>query len=66
MVTHQIESIVEEIERVIFLKDGILIGDGAPKNQLKSDLLSGLFETPLEVIHINGYWQILPGDISSI
>lgn len=66
MVTHQIESIVEEIQRVIFLKDGILIGDGAPKNQLKSDLLSRLFETPLEVIHINGYWQVLPGDISSI
>jgi iron complex transport system ATP-binding protein len=53
LVTHHIEEIVPEIERVILLKGGRVFMDG-PKNEiLRSGPVSRLFDMPVEV-HRNG------------
>lgn len=61
MVTHSIESIIPEIERVIGLRDGQVVMDDTPKRALTDQALSELFDTPLQVVEANGYRQVLPG-----
>lgn len=60
-ITHQVDTIFAEIDRLVFMKDGIIFGDGSPQQLLSSTELSKLYETPLEVLDANGYWQVLPG-----
>ncbi len=59
-VTHKIEEITNDIERVVFIKNGIIIGDGSPSSMLTSHKLSNLYDIPLKVFKENNYWQVLP------
>ena len=61
-VTHRIDTIIPEMERVIFLKDGTVVGDSDADEQLRAQPLTELFETPLEVLSSNGYRQVIPGE----
>jgi iron complex transport system ATP-binding protein len=61
LVTHQIESIVPEISRCVLIDQGQVVGDGPSDQVLKSQPLSELFGTPLQVLQANGYRQVLPG-----
>jgi iron complex transport system ATP-binding protein len=61
LVTHQIEAIVPEISRVLLLRQGRLVGDGAPLALLQDQPLSDLFDTPLQVVEQGGWRQVLPG-----
>ena len=57
MVTHHVEEILPEIERVILLKQGRVFRDG-PKAQILTDaLLSDLFELPVELRCSQGYYS---------
>ena len=38
------------------------IKDGKPSECLKSDILSSVYQTPLEVDHQNGAWQVFATD----
>jgi len=49
LVTHHIEEIIPEIERVILLKDGRVFMDGRKDEVLCSRTVSGLFGIPVEV-----------------
>lgn len=49
LVTHHPEEIPPEIQRVILLKDGAVLADGAKKNVLRSDHLTNLYEIPIDV-----------------
>ena len=60
-VTHRIDTIVPEMQRVLFMRRGQLCGDGPPKQQLRDQPLSDLFDTPLRVLEHNGFHQVLPG-----
>jgi len=60
LVTHQIDNVIKEFNRIVLMKNGKIIEDGKPFEILRSDLLSDLFETPLEVICTRNHWQILP------
>lgn len=60
-VTHRIDTIVPEMERVLFLQGGRLQGDGPAEQLLQDQPLSQLFETPLRVLTHQGYRQVLPG-----
>ena len=60
-VTHRIDTIIPEMQRVLFMRDGRLCGDGAPEQQLQDQPLSHLFGTPLRVLEHGGYRQVLPG-----
>ena len=59
-VTHRIDTIVPEMQRVLFLSSGRIVGDGCPEAMLQDNPLSKLFETPLQVVHANGFRQVLP------
>jgi iron complex transport system ATP-binding protein len=48
------------MQRVLFLSGGQIVGDGAPDEMLQDTPLSTLFDTPLRVVHANGFRQVLP------
>jgi len=60
LVTHHLHEIPPEIERVVLLKEGRIVSDGAKADVLTSESLSGLFDYPLQVMTVNGYYQVLP------
>ena len=60
-VTHRVDTIVPEMQRVLFLKQGTIVGDGSPRDMLRPTELSELFKTPLKVVEANGFRQVLPG-----
>ncbi len=60
LVTHSVETIVDEIERVIFINEGSVSDDGSMQEMLVSDKLSKLYDTPLKIINSKGYRQLIP------
>jgi iron complex transport system ATP-binding protein len=48
------------MDRVILLKEGKVVADGKKKTILTSKRLSRLFETPVELLRANGYYQAVP------
>ena len=61
LVTHHIHEIPPEISRVVLLKNGAVIADGAKSEVLTAGQLSQLFETPIELVRANGFYQAMPG-----
>ncbi|MEB3260394.1 MAG: ATP-binding cassette domain-containing protein [Cyanobacteriota bacterium] len=60
MVTHRIEEVIPEMQRVVLLKEGCVVGDGPTADGLRDEPLSALYGLPLRVVrHLEG-WQILP------
>ena len=60
-VTHRVDTIVPEMERVLFLEQGTIVRDGSPREMLRPAELSELFKTPLAVVESHGFRQVLPG-----
>jgi iron complex transport system ATP-binding protein len=60
LVTHQIEAIIPEVSRVLLLKQGRLVGDGAAAELLAAAPLSELYGTPLRLVEAAGWRQVLP------
>ncbi|MDX9813741.1 MAG: ATP-binding cassette domain-containing protein [Sulfurimonas sp.] len=58
LVTHHVEEIFSEIDRVVMLKDGMILADGNKEQTLTSKNLSTLFDTKLEVFIHNGRYSI--------
>jgi iron complex transport system ATP-binding protein len=58
VVTHHLPDIIPEIGRVILIKKGRVLRDGAKRDVLTSGLLSELFETPVELVERDGLYQI--------
>ena len=61
LVTHHIHEIPPEITRVVLLKKGRIIGDGPKEEMLTAAHLTGLFDTPVQVVRANDWYQVLPG-----
>jgi iron complex transport system ATP-binding protein len=61
LVTHHIQEIPPEISRVVLLKDGKVVADGRKDDILTSGSLSGLFDVPVELVRVNGFYQAMPG-----
>jgi iron complex transport system ATP-binding protein len=59
LVTHHIEEIFPEINRVILLQYGRVMLDGAKSEVLTSDNLSAMFEGPVMVKETNGYYTAM-------
>jgi len=59
LVSHYPEDIVPEIDRVVLLKDGRIFADGEKKQLLTNDIMSELFEAPLQVTCRNGYYSLV-------
>ena len=60
LVTHHLHEIPPEIERVVLLREGRIVSDGQKAEVLTSEALSALFDYPLQVVEVNGYYQVLP------
>jgi iron complex transport system ATP-binding protein len=56
LVTHYIDEIIPEIDRVILLDRGRIVADGAKRDVLTSDRLGPLFGAPLAIDRHGGYY----------
>lgn len=61
LVTHHLHEIPPEIDRVILLKNGQVVGDGTKQHLLTAERLSALFDISLQLIEQDGWYQVLPG-----
>jgi iron complex transport system ATP-binding protein len=58
VVTHHLPDIIPEVGRVILIKKGCLLRDTLKRDALSAESLSELFETPVEVVEREGYYQM--------
>ena len=58
LVTHHVSEIIPEIERVILLRDGRILGDGPKDAMLTSEKMSALFGVSLRVSREGDYFNI--------
>jgi iron complex transport system ATP-binding protein len=61
LITHHIEEIVPEIERIILLRDGRIAASGSKRSTLTAAHLSQLFDSPVALEEEHGYYYARPG-----
>ena len=61
LITHHIEEIVPEIQRVILLRGGRIIASGAKPSIMTTRHLSQLFDSPITIDQDEGYYYARPG-----
>ena len=65
LVTHHIHEIPPEVGRVVLLKQGRVLHDGAKPAVLSEAHLSLLFDRPVTLVQANGWYQAFPADSSA-
>ncbi|GGG85234.1 ABC transporter ATP-binding protein [Edaphobacter dinghuensis] len=55
LITHHIADIIPEIDRILLLRDGRIIGDGPKSKLLTAPTLSDLFQTEVELTQRDGF-----------
>jgi iron complex transport system ATP-binding protein len=58
LVTHQTADIIPEIERVVLMRDGMIVGDGPKNDMLSEEKMSALFGFPARIDHRDGYCYV--------
>jgi iron complex transport system ATP-binding protein len=61
VVTHHLNEIPPEIERVVLLRDGRIAADGHKRDVLTDEILSDVYQTLVRVAEIDGYYLAYPG-----
>ena len=61
LVTHHLNEIPPDVERIILLKDGAVAADGGKESVLTSELLSAVYEISVRVAQLDGYFLAYPG-----
>jgi iron complex transport system ATP-binding protein len=61
LITHHIDEIVPEIDRVVLLRDGRIAAAGPKRSVLTSDALGDLFSAPIALEEHDGYFYARPG-----
>src|SRR5204863_7579695 len=61
LVTHHAEEIIPEIDRVILLRRGRVAYDGAKSAVLTAARLTDVFDAPVTVSLVNGYFHVQVG-----
>lgn len=61
IVTHHLNEIPPEFDRVILLRQGTVVADGPKSEVLTSELLSEVYETAIRVAEVDGYYLAYPG-----
>ena len=64
VVTHHLNEIPPGIDRVVLLKDGKIAADGLKNEVLTEEILSEIYDVPIRVTEINGYYLAYPGESS--
>ena len=62
IVTHHLNEIPPEVDRVILLRNGWVAADGPKDEVLTDDLLSDVYETRVRVAKIDGHYLAYPGE----
>jgi len=65
IVTHHLNEIPPDVDRVVLLQAGRVVADGPKKSILNGELLSQVYETPVRVAEIDGYYLAYPGTYAS-
>ncbi len=58
LVTHHLPDIIPEIDRVIFLRNGRVFGDGRKAELLTAERLTELFNVPVKLGQRDGYYHM--------
>lgn len=58
VVTHHVEDIVPEVERVVMLRDGRIFADGPKRDLLTAEKLGELFDIPVDVEERGGEYRL--------
>jgi iron complex transport system ATP-binding protein len=58
LVTHHVSEIIPEIERVVLLREGRILADGAKQEILTAEHLSSLFGVPVRLVQHDGYFHL--------
>jgi iron complex transport system ATP-binding protein len=58
LVTHHVSEIIPEIERVVLLREGRILADGAKRKILTSEHLSELFGIAVRLVQHDGYFHL--------
>jgi len=58
LVTHHIDDIVPEIERVVMLKEGLIVRDGSKRDLLSDEAVSELYGIPAHVEERDGWYRL--------
>ena len=61
IVTHHLNEIPPEVDRIIMLKDGIVVADGGKADTLTGKLLTEVYETRIQVANVAGHFFAYPG-----
>jgi len=61
LVTHHLNEIPPEIERVVILKQGIIVADGPKASVLTGEVLSDVYEANICVTRIDGHYLAYSG-----
>jgi iron complex transport system ATP-binding protein len=61
LITHHIDEIVPEIERVVLLREGHIASAGPKRSMLTAERLSELFNAPIAIEEDDGYFYARPG-----
>jgi iron complex transport system ATP-binding protein len=57
LITHHIADILPEMQRIVMMREGRIVGDGAKAELLTAERLSGLFGREIEVRERDGWWS---------
>jgi len=58
LVTHHIEDVVPEVERVVMLRDARIVADGPKSELLTSERLGELFDIPAQLEERDGHYRL--------
>ena len=58
LVTHTLDDVIPEIDRVVTLRDGHILHDGPTRDVLRSGPLSELFRVDVHVAEREGVWHM--------
>lgn len=61
VVTHHLNEIPPEIDRVVLLRDGRIAADGHKREVLTEEKLSAIYEIPVRIAEIDGFFLAYPG-----
>lgn len=62
LVTHYLNEIPPEIDRVVLLQAGQIVADGPKRDVLRPTILSAAYETPIRVAEVDSYFLAYPGN----
>jgi iron complex transport system ATP-binding protein len=65
IVTHHLNEIPPEVERVILLDAGKVSADGPKASVLRAEKLSAVYDTSIRIAEIDGYYLAYPGTANS-